>query len=298
MNLPTSFKRKFDFYDCLERSFFFYYPLRSVIASKKAKLVDVFLSYEASNLLERYAKKKNPSGRIGNRIWFFWYDGINVAPAVVKKCYASLKSAKDVDIMLIDKSNLYDVCPLPVHITDKFAKGQITIQTLSDIVRNKLISLYGGFWFDATIYLIDKDFINERKSLDFYTVRLDAKKTKFFNAGKWCTFLFGGCKNNILASFATDFYDWYFKNYDSAFDYFLIDYIYLFGYKHIPEIKRQIDRLDIENEHVFWLLDHFYEKYDEDKWNYLERNNHLQKLVWKVKSKNIEGTNLEHFLNS
>ena len=89
-------------------------------------------------------------------IWIFWWQGEKKMPLIVKKCYESVKSnAKDHKVVLIDKNNLNNYVDFPQFIYDRIETGNMTITHFSDILREKLLYMYGGIWMDATIFMTD-----------------------------------------------------------------------------------------------------------------------------------------------
>jgi hypothetical protein len=78
-------------------------------------------------------------------IWFLWLQGLENAPLVVQKCYASwLKHNPGWKIIFLDEANL------PNYISLK--PRQVTQQAFSDILRISLLAKYGGIWVDATCF--------------------------------------------------------------------------------------------------------------------------------------------------
>jgi hypothetical protein len=78
-------------------------------------------------------------------IWFLWLQGIEQAPVVVQKCYASwLKHNPGWEVIFLDENNLTDYVSLKPR--------QVTKQALSDILRINLLAKHGGIWVDATCF--------------------------------------------------------------------------------------------------------------------------------------------------
>ena len=76
-------------------------------------------------------------------------------PELVKMCFKRLKDTLPADITelhLITFDNYKDYVTFPAHIEQKFKEKKITMTTLSDILRFCLLSEYGGFWIDATVF--------------------------------------------------------------------------------------------------------------------------------------------------
>lgn len=80
-------------------------------------------------------------------IWFLWLQGLETAPLVVKKCYASwIEHNKDWKIVLLTADNIKDYVSLSIR--------QMTKQAFSDVLRINLLAKYGGVWVDATCFCV------------------------------------------------------------------------------------------------------------------------------------------------
>ena len=97
---------------------------------------------------------KNESVKTDKTIWTCWLQGIENAPALVKKCCESivLNKPKEFDLIVITHDNLSDYIQLPDFILYKYNSGIISDTHLSDIIRILLLYEYGGCWIDATVY--------------------------------------------------------------------------------------------------------------------------------------------------
>ena len=62
----------------------------------------------------------------------------------------------------------------------------------------------------------------------------------------------------------------------------MIDYIYLFAYMQLPQVKMQIDALEAENEDVFYLGRNIRKICSNQQWKHILDSNKIQKLVWKL----------------
>lgn len=87
-------------------------------------------------------------------IWVFWMQGMENAPSLIQKCYASVcKNKPDgFDPVLLSDENLREYIQLPEFIWGKYEQGYITTTHLSDIIRIELLCTYGGCWIDATVF--------------------------------------------------------------------------------------------------------------------------------------------------
>lgn len=85
------------------------------------------------------------SNEFPKTIWFLWFQGIDAAPFIVKKCYESwIKHNPAWNVILLDENNLadYHLIKLP----------DIAPQAQSDIIRINLLATHGGVWVDATCF--------------------------------------------------------------------------------------------------------------------------------------------------
>jgi len=104
-------------------------------------------------------------------IFFFWYQGIENAPIIVKKCLKSWKYYNPSwEVVFLDKNNyllflsLYDISIMNYIRNNK----NFSLYKISDILRLLLLFTNGGLWVDATCFCNDSLdnwlplFINER----------------------------------------------------------------------------------------------------------------------------------------
>jgi len=81
------------------------------------------------------------------KIWFLWLQGIENAPLLVRKCYASwVKRNPGWEVVVLDENNIGRYLP------QQFSG--ITKQALSDVLRINLLAAHGGVWVDATCFCV------------------------------------------------------------------------------------------------------------------------------------------------
>ncbi len=89
--------------------------------------------------------------KIPKTIWMLWFQGLETAPDLVKKCYASWQRHNpNWDIKFLDETTVGQYVDLEA-IVKKNLPG-IKKVTLSDILRVNLLAKYGGVWADATCF--------------------------------------------------------------------------------------------------------------------------------------------------
>lgn len=85
-------------------------------------------------------------------IWMLWFQGMDQAPYIVRKCYDSW----------VERNQGWDVVFLDKDLLAKFrAEGRLTpesaglsLQQASDLIRLGLLAEYGGVWADATSFCV------------------------------------------------------------------------------------------------------------------------------------------------
>lgn len=83
------------------------------------------------------------------RIWFLWFQGIDAAPPLVKRCLKSWRFWNPTwTVDIIDETRLPAL--LPEHEVWSERWSRMTPAARSDLVRLNLLCRYGGVWTDAT----------------------------------------------------------------------------------------------------------------------------------------------------
>jgi Capsular polysaccharide synthesis protein len=85
-------------------------------------------------------------------IWFLWFQGLDNAPYVVRKCYESW-AARNPGWELV----CLDDASLQAFVSTGYYAGSfatLSRQQRSDLVRLDLLARYGGVWVDATCFCV------------------------------------------------------------------------------------------------------------------------------------------------
>lgn len=225
-----------------------------------------------------------------NKIWICWFQGMENAPALVRKCYQSVKdNMSDREIVLITSDNMSDYVQFPDYIQKKIDSGIIKGAHLSDLLRLELLLKYGGTWMDATIYCsgsnIPKYILNSDLFL-FQNLKpgRDGHTTVISN---W--FITAKSNNKVLAATQYLLYR-YWKNNDVLVDYFIFhDFFQIVIEKYTDEWNRVIP---FSNSTPHILLLRLFDQYDENVWNAIRNMTVLHKLSYKFNEKDTlkEGT--------
>ena len=113
----------------------------------KLRYGEYFASYD----FESAVPDDDPAMR--GKIWACWWQGEDSAPAIVKRCLQSIRSAAgEHEVIVLDDNNYREYADMPEWIVDKYNKGIISRTQFSDALRFTLLSQHGGIWLDATMY--------------------------------------------------------------------------------------------------------------------------------------------------
>jgi hypothetical protein len=99
-------------------------------------------------------KKTFEEAKIPRTIWFYWEQGWQSAPYIVKKCYASWEKYNQTwNLIFISGDNIHEYLPDLAKVTSINKEFLARRKALySDIVRVNLLNKYGGVWTDATCF--------------------------------------------------------------------------------------------------------------------------------------------------
>ena len=108
-------------------------------------------------VLEQQETTDRPAEVKPNRIWLCWLQGYEQAPLVVQKCRDSVvEHHPDMEVTIVDHTNVNQFVTLPDYIHQKHASGIIPNAHYADVIRVCLLEKYGGTWIDATVYMTDR----------------------------------------------------------------------------------------------------------------------------------------------
>lgn len=85
-------------------------------------------------------------------IWFLWFQGLEKAPYVVRKCHESwITKNPSWRVVSLDETTLPSLASVD-YSTDNIRA--LTLQSKSDLVRLDLLARHGGVWADATCFCV------------------------------------------------------------------------------------------------------------------------------------------------
>lgn len=215
-------------------------------------------------------------------IWICWWQGLDKAPLLVKKCIESIKrNAGNHKVILLTEENYKKYITVPAWIEKKRMQGIITRTNYSDLLRLSLLAEHGGMWLDATFFCKDKD-------LDKYFKHplWSIKRPNYGHASVACGnfagySLYCNKDNRWIFSVIRDFFLHYWKNNNDMVDYLMIDYMIVLAQKHNKKIKKMFEGIPANNPNCDELYKLLNTPFDETKWNDIKKDTGLFKLSWK-----------------
>lgn len=255
------------------------------------KKITIFLLWIKSKIISKKIKKyifrANPSEichsisqNDNNVIWVLWMQGYDNAPVIVKKCIDSIiHNSGGFKVQVLDENNIMDFVYLPDFILDKYKSGIISNTHLSDIIRAYLLSEYGGFWIDATVYLTKK---LDKMDYSFFTLK-DRQNNKSVSSGMWAGYFMYSDKNHpLMRSLYNSFLNYWSKE-SNLIDYFLIDYILKLLIMDDEVYAKYVEKLPVNGSDRFFLKSILNNPVTYESSNKISKTNGVFKLTYKEK---------------
>ncbi len=241
------------------------------------------LSKKFGGLLAEFDKSydRNLPHEQSDKVWICWFQGIENAPEIVKKCCAELKrNLPSKEIVVITDDNMSDYVQFPDYILEKRKSGVITPAQMSDLLRTELLIRYGGTWIDATVLCtrpeseIPEYFFNSE--LFFFQSLKPGRDGHSTYPSSW--FINAKTNNKILC--ATRYLHYaYFRKYNEVMDYFLFHYFLTMALEYYSDDWKSIVPRDNATPHI--LLLRLFDRYDADMWRYITDQTPFHKLTYK-----------------
>ena len=212
-------------------------------------------------------------------VWFFWMQGIDKAPQIVKKCYSSLiANMPEREIRLLTVDNYKEYVKFPEHVEKKFDQGIISITHMSDLLRLELLNRYGGTWIDATVFCSGKNIPDYMMNSDLFVFQnlkpgLDGQCTCI---SSW---FMSACTNNPIIQLTLHLLYMYWDEYNFMVDYFLIHDFFQLSIEAYPDEWNKVMPFSNSTPHV--LLLRLFEKYNDDLWSEMKRQTAFHKISYK-----------------
>lgn len=223
-----------------------------------------------------------------NTIWICWFQGLENAPEIVRKCYYSMKkNLHKHKIILITSSNINKYVLFPSYIMDKWKAGIITNTHMTDLLRLELLTTYGGTWIDATVLCTEDEkripsyFFDSE--LFFYQCLKPGRDGQSTYMSSW--FISARSHNKVLEATKALCYEYWKKN-DELIDYYLLHDFLSIVLEHYPEDWNKIVPRDNATPHE--LLLRMFDSYDDRTWKAIRAQSPFHKLSYKFSKEQAE----------
>lgn len=243
-----------------------------------------------------YTKQALPS-EPSNKVWVCWMQGMENAPVLVQKCYASLKAnLKEREIILITAQNRKEYAVLPDYIEEKYRKGIITHTHFSDLLRVELLCKYGGTWIDSTVYCSGKNipqYFFDSPFFVFQNLKPGANGS-VLNISSW--FMMAWSNQRLLLAVRELLWSYWEKS-DRLVDYFLLHHFVCIVAERYEDDWKRIVQFPNSFPHVLLLM--LFEPFDQEKWDAVTGVCPFHKLAYKRSAEDMakEGTYYKHIMN-
>ena len=222
-----------------------------------------------------YTEKEH---KTSDTIWICWFQGMDNAPDLVKKCYQSVvKNNPDKKVIVITEKNISDYVTFPEYIVTKWKQGVITHTHMTDLLRLELLITYGGLWLDATVLCtgIAPEYFFDSDLFFFQTL----KPGRDGHASYISSWLMEAKTNNKILMATRELCYEYWKTNNTMWDYFLLhDFMSIVLEKYEEDWKKIIPR-DNATPHI--LLLRLFDQYDEKMWATIKSQTQFHKLTYK-----------------
>ena len=244
------------------------------------KYLPMIKEFDSDYSLEKYPQSKS------NKVWVFWMQGMDKAPALVQRCYSSLQeNLKDREIILITEKNLNEYVQFPDYIMEKLKRGIITYTHLSDLLRVELLIRYGGTWLDSTVFCSGSNIPRYMLDSDFFVFQ-NLRPGDNGNVLNFSSWFMTSCSNNKILLLTRELLYAYWKKNNSMIDYFLIHHFMMIVAKYYKEDWNRIIQFPNSLPHVLLLM--LFEPFNQEKWNAVTAACPFHKLAYKRSKEEME----------
>lgn len=299
-SLAKEFSEKGNFFSPFESMLFTLAPYLKVFNKQKHEAI-------IRKLMPRFnvvMKKVQKEGKYLNKditadapIWILWMQGEDNMPPLIRACVKSIKeNAGTHPVHVLNADNIENYVNIPTIINDKLKQKIITFTHFSDIVRMALLSKYGGYWIDSTIYMTQP---LTTYNMPFYSIRQKVYSNRFVectNGSNWSAYFVACGEKNIYPQIIYQFFIDYWQHNNCMIDYFLIDYAIAMLYRTDRSFHEIIHAMPYDVKNVNILRLNMNQNYSLDLWKELTQSRY-NKLSWKLSFDLKDDTIAKHLLS-
>ncbi|HEM3667620.1 TPA: capsular polysaccharide synthesis protein [Streptococcus suis] len=228
-------------------------------------------------------------------VWVLWFQGIENAPILVRRCFESLKQniPQNKKLVALDANNLSEYINLPNFITEKYQAGKISHAHFSDIIRIELLSKYGGTWVDATVFMsspIIHDYFFESDLFLFQELRPNT----FGHSRRISNWFMTSKANNEIILLMSFLLQKYWEKHSHVIDYFIFHCFFEMAIEAYPEVWKEV--IPHSNSHPHILQFRMFDNFNNQHWHEISSMIEVHKLTYKYEQKDYKGTYLDEII--
>lgn len=224
----------------------------------------------------------NNQSDMSDCIWICWWQGLDQAPDIVKKCVDSIKvNAGSHRVIIITEDNYKDYVQFPDWLEKKKEKGIISRTHYSDLLRLELLAEHGGIWLDSTFFCVSNE-IEKYFEMPVWSIKRPDYGHSSVACGYFANYSFGCTfENRDVFMRIRDYAFQYWQMNDFMIDYLFLDYLVVLAQKNNSNIDKAFKTIPSNNPNCDELFKVLGKPFDEKKWDELKKDTALFKLTWK-----------------
>lgn len=233
----------------------------------------------SDKITEAEKKYKDQNIKLERKVWVCWFQGMENAPEIVKRCYASVREhIVDREVILLTEKNYHEYVSFPQEIQAKIDCGVIRGAHMSDLLRLELLQNYGGTWIDATVYCSSRCIPDYMLNSDLFLFQClkPGKDGQSSTISNW--FITAKPNQKFIFMIRELLYD-YWKNNNDVVDYFIFHDFFQMLIERYPKEWDRVIPFSNSLPHI--LLLRLFEEYNEDIWNAVMSMTPFHKLSYK-----------------
>lgn len=215
------------------------------------------------------------------KIWMVWFTGEENLPPLQKMCVESVKrNANGHEVVVLSLNNYKQYIEIPPRILELYHQGILNPANLADVIRIRLLSRYGGFWIDSTVY-VTKPISEEIFKAKLYSMKMP-KEWFYVSECRWAGFCFYMNKSSLLPHLVDKMLMKYWEKETWIIDYFLFDYLIDLSIKMYPSVKEEVEAIPFNNPNLHNLCPKLCDSFSAEEFDIMCRDTSFFKLSWKV----------------
>lgn len=225
-------------------------------------------------------------------IWVCWFQGIENAPLLVKRCYQSLiKNMPGFEIRVIDEKNMLNYVDIPDYIIEKWKNGIISSAHFSDVLRVELLVKYGGVWIDATVLCTNNDLSKYIINSPIFVFKSVMRGSDTISASNW---LISSKPNNPILVLMQRLLNEYWKKENIAINYYMFHLFFTMAIEKYPEIWSELPTFNNVNPHI--LVNELNNNFCKNRYEEIDKISSFHKLNYKLNYNEEANTFYNHII--